>query len=240
VVFGIAITWMRGDLMHFEVLVEDQSGEKALNILIPKIIDDKHTFRIHSYKGIGRIPKNLGSKIDANKRILLDRLPKLLRGYGKTFADYSDDYPASVVLVCDLDDKCLKTFRQELFAILNACNPKPEVRFCIAIEEGEAWFLGDTSAIKTAYPKAKDAVLNRYANDSVCGTWECLADAVFLGGSQALLAKGWQATGTEKSAWSEKITPHMDVENNASPSFCYFREKIRKLAGGRNYLTEPT
>ena len=30
--------------MHFEVLVEDQSGKKALDILIPKIIGDQHSF----------------------------------------------------------------------------------------------------------------------------------------------------------------------------------------------------
>jgi predicted ATPase len=78
-------------------------------------------------------------------------------------------------------------------------------------------------------PRAKDAVLNTYVNDSICGTWEKLADAVFPGGSAALSAKGWQAIGAEKSLWAEKITPHMDVNNNASPSFGYFRTKIMEL-----------
>ena len=217
--------------MHFEILVEDQSGKKALDILVPKIIGDDHTFIVHLYKGIGHIPKNLGSRGDASKRILLDQLPKLLRGYGNTFANYPEDYPAVVILVCDLDDKCLKAFRQELFNILDACAPKPETRFCIAIEEGEAWFLGDIPAVKSAYPKAKDAILNAYVNDSICGTWERLADAVYSGGSSALLAKGWQSVGIEKSQWAEKITPHMDVTNNASPSFAYFRQKLLELAG---------
>ncbi|MGB5685679.1 MAG: hypothetical protein WBM35_07705 [Candidatus Electrothrix sp.] len=45
--------------MHFEILIEDQSGKKALDILIPKLISLEHTFKVHSYKGIGRIPKNL-------------------------------------------------------------------------------------------------------------------------------------------------------------------------------------
>ena len=129
--------------MHFEVLVEDHSGKKALDILIPKIIGDQHSFEVHAYKGIGHIPKNLKSSTDASKRIFLDQLPKLLRGYGKTFAGYSPNYPAAVIVVCDLDTKCLKEFRQELFTVLNACNPKPETRFCIAIEEGEAWLLGE-------------------------------------------------------------------------------------------------
>ncbi len=215
--------------MHFEILVEDQSGKKALDILVPKIIGDDHTFNVHSYKGIGHIPKNLANTGDASKRILLNRLPKLLRGYGNTFANYPENYPAAVFLVCDLDDKCLKAFRQQLFNILNACYPKPETRFCISIEEGEAWFLGDIPAIKTAYPKAKDAVLGAYVNDSICGTWERLAEAVYGGGSAALLAKGWQAVGSEKSQWAEKITPHMDVANNASPSFAYFKQKLLEL-----------
>lgn len=219
--------------MHFEILVEDQSGKKALDILVPKIIGDGHTFNVHPYKGIGRIPKNLSAKGDANKRILLDQLPKLLRGYGKTFAKYPEGFPAAVILVCDLDDRCLKAFRQELFNILNACNPQPETRFCIAIEEGEAWLLGDIPAVKSAYPKAKDAVLNAYVNDSICGTWERLADAVYNGGSTALSVKGWQAVGAEKSQWAEKICPYIDVITNASPSFAYFRLKLLELAGIR-------
>jgi len=62
--------------MHFEILVEDQSGKKALDILIPKLIGDGHTFSVHPYKGIGRIPKNLGDNTDASKRILLTRMSK--------------------------------------------------------------------------------------------------------------------------------------------------------------------
>ena len=215
--------------MHLEVLVEDASGKAALDILIPKIIGGQHTFHVRAYKGIGRIPRNLTSSANASHRILLNQLPRLLRGYGKTFDGYAAGYESAVIVVCDLDDKCLKAFRQELFAVLNACNPKPETRFCIAIEEGEAWLLGDLAAIKAAYPKAKGGVLNRYRNDSICGTWELLADATCPGGSSGLVSSGWRAVGREKSRWSENIAPRMDVDNNASPSFQYFRRKLREL-----------
>jgi hypothetical protein len=114
--------------------------------------------------------------------------------------------------------------------VLSSCNPRPETRFCIAIEEGEAWFLGDIPAIKQAYPKAKEAVLNAYVSDSICGTWERLADAVYRGGSQQLSSLGWQVVGTEKSAWAENISPHMDLNNNLSPSFNYFLKKLQDLA----------
>ena len=211
--------------MHFEILVEDQSGKRMLDTLIPKIIGDQHTFRVIDYQGIGHIPRNLTSSTDARNRLLLNQFPRLLRGYGNTFANY----PAAVVLVCDLDDKCLKIFREELFTVLNACNPKPETQFCIAIEEGEVWLLGDISAIKLVYPNAKEDVLNRYENDSICGTWELLADAVFQGGANRLRNEGWRSVGREKSAWAERIAPHMNVEINKSPSFRYFRQKIREL-----------
>ncbi len=216
--------------MHYEILIEDQSGKKALDIIIPKILGDEHTFTIHSYKGIGRIPKNLGFRSDASKRILLERLPKLLQGYGNAFKKYPDSYKTAVVIVCDLDDRCLKMFRKELFDVRDVCHQKPETYFCIAIEEGEAWFLGDIPAIKAAYPRAKDSILNSYVNDSICGTWEYLADAVVPGGAQALSNEGWQAIGAQKSEWSEKITPHMDIRKNSSPSFNYFKNKILEIS----------
>ncbi len=215
--------------MHFEILIEDQSGKQALDILVPRIIGDGHTFKVIAYKGIGRIPKKLGAKVDASKRILLDRLPKLLCGYGETFSNYPKDYKTAVILVCDLDDKCLKSFRQELFDILDNCKYRPQTYFCIAIEEGEAWFLGDVSAIKVAYPEAKEAVLNSYMNDSICGTWEVLADAIFPGGAQALSGRGWSYVGFEKSQWAKKISPNMDISNNSSPSFNYFKDTLIDL-----------
>ena len=135
------------------------------------------------------------------------------------------------MLVCDLDDRCLKKFRSELLGILLGCNPRPVTQFCLAIEEGEAWLLGDLPAVKSAYPRVKESVLGGYKNDSICRTWECLADAVFPGGSEALSGRGWQAVGAEKSAWAEKISPNLNVADNKSPSFQYFRSKLRELVG---------
>ena len=215
--------------MHVEILVEDLSGKKALDVLVPKIISGQDTFRVHSYKWLGRIPQHMKDATDPSKRILLTNLPKLLKGYGRTFQGYHPSYKAAVVLICDLDERNLQDFLEELRVILNACHPKPEARFCIAIEEGEAWFLGDLPAVKSAYPQADDQVLISYVNDSICGTWEKLADAVYPGGAKALSLKGWQAVGAEKARWADDISPRMDIESNKSPSFCSFRDGIRSL-----------
>jgi hypothetical protein len=212
--------------MHFDILVEDQSGKKMLDILVPKIIGPDHTFTIKAYKGIGKIPRNLKTSTDPAKRALLAQLPRLLRGYGRTYAGYPPDYLAVLILVCDLDDRCRKLFREELVNILEHCIPRPDTQFCFAVEEGEAWLLGDLAAVKTAYPKAKDSVLAGYSNDAICGTWELLADAVYPGGARKLASSGYQRAGMEKSAWAERITPLLNIEENQSPSFCYFRDKL--------------
>ena len=215
--------------MHFEILVEDQSGKAMLEFLVPKIIGQrKYTLEIRSFGGLGDIPKKQKSPKKAKNKSLLDKLPKMLRGYGKGWGGH---YEGIVFVICDLDDKCLKAFRQELQGILDGCNPAPKTIFCFAIEEGEAWLLGDIPAIKKAYPKAKDAVLNEYENDSICGTWEKLADAIHEGGASALSKKG--NPGAKKSQWAKKICPHMDVEKNCSPSFIYFREKLREATAGK-------
>jgi hypothetical protein len=161
--------------MHFEILVEDSSGRLLLDSLLPKILGkfgNPHTWKTHPYKGIGRIPKDLRGKTDPAKRILLDRLPAVLAGYGKSLRSMD----SAVVVVVDLDDRSCVGFKQELLQTLKLCHPMPRVLFRIAIEEVEAWLLGDRNAILKEFPRAKAHVLDSYIQDSVCGTWEKLAD----------------------------------------------------------------
>src|SRR3546814_18495039 len=90
-VFGTANIWIQGRRMHLWILIEEQSGKRLLDTLASQLIANEHTFRIHPYKGIGRIPKDLAGKADPKKRIQLDQRPKLLRGYGQTFFSYPED-----------------------------------------------------------------------------------------------------------------------------------------------------
>ena len=215
--------------MHFEFLIEDQSGSIAVDAVLGKILGRngaRHSWRVHGYKGAGHIPKGLHGKTDPAKRILLDQLRRLLRGYGKSL----DTSAEVVVVVVDLDDRDCMAFKRELLAVLNACDPRPTTLFRIAIEEIEAWLLGDRAAVKAAYPRAKDSVLDRYRQDAICGTWEVLADAVHAGGAKAL---GGPAAGEAKCAWAREIAPHMIPDKNRSPSFRAFRDGVRRLAGAR-------
>lgn len=212
--------------MHIEVLVEDSSGEKLLAQLLPQMLGEQgapHTWRLKAYKGIGRIPKGLTAKADPAKRILLDQLPRLLQGFGKT--------PGidAVVVVLDTDSRDCKAFLQELKALAESCNPAPHTLFRLAIEEMEAWYLGDRAALLKAFPRAKRDVLDRYVQDSACGTWELLADAVHSGGAAAIKKAGWPLPGQLKHEWAEKIGPFMSLHQNASPSFGKFRDGLSRL-----------
>ena len=214
--------------MHIEFLVEDSSGERLLQNLLPQLLGkfaEPHTWRAHSYKGIGRIPKGLRKSADPAKRILLDQLPRLLRGYGKT--------PGidAVVIVLDVDQRDCKAFLGELKMLAMSCVPTPTTLFRLAIEEMEAWYLGDRRAVLAAYPQAKQDILGGYSQDSICGTWETVADAVYPGGSAAIKSAGWPLPGQVKHEWAEKIGPRMSVDRNQSPSFRKFRDGLRLLTG---------
>ena len=207
--------------MHIEFLVEDSSGAKLIEALVPKIIgfdDPPHTWKCHKYKGSGRIPKNKTSVNDVQKEMLLDDLPRRLKAYGKT------DYIGAVVVVVDTDRRNCSEFLAELQAVASKCDPKPKTLFCLATEEIEAWYLGDRQAIITAYPKAKKKTLDGYVQDSVCGTWELLANALYPKGVDAV-----KHPGQLKHEWADSIPKHMKIEDNVSPSFNNFVNGLRQL-----------
>ena len=212
--------------MHIEILVEDSSGVKLLQVLLPLLLGpqgEPHTWRLHAYKGIGRIPQDLVTKADPAKRILLDQLPKLLRGYGRT--------PGidAVLVVLDTGKRDCTAFLAELKVAADACNPVPKTLFRLAVEEIEAWYLGDQDALLAAYPRAKRDVLRKYIQDSACDTWELLADAIHPGGAAAIKKAGWPLPGQVKHEWAERIGPKMDIERNLSASFGKLRDGLRRL-----------
>jgi hypothetical protein len=212
--------------MHIEILVEDSSGERLLDILLPQFLGEQgypHTWRLHAYKGIGRIPPGMNASGDPAKRILLDQLPRILRGYGKTLGI------DAVIIVLDSDRRDCTAFLAELKNLLAGCQPPPNTLFRLAIEEMEAWYLGDRDALLAAYPRAKHDVLHRYEQDSVCSTWELLADAIYPGGSMAIKNAGWPLPGQVKHEWAARIGPFMVPDRNVSPSFGKLRDGLRRL-----------
>ncbi len=224
--------------MRLEILVEGSIDKAVLKILLKKIIGDAdgHSCNIYQHRGIGKLPnrvlgednkKGNENKQRAIKQTLLGSLPLKIEGYKK-----EKNNNLIVIVLVDLDEKNCLEFKKQLLETSDLCQSSLKVLFRIAIEELEAWFLGDRIAIKKAYPNVKEKVLDSYKQDEICGTWEKLADAVYEGGVQKLYSRygkhSIKVLG-KKAEWASKICPYMDVENNESPSFCVFRDGIRNM-----------
>jgi len=227
---GTAIIWTQGRVMHFEFLVEGQTELTALSILLRNIIgeyEQPHTWKIHKHRGIGKIPDDPALRPNKSDQTLLHNLPSKLRAYGKEMRDN-----VVVTILVDLDDKNCNKFKSNLTGLLEYCEQRPKSLFCIAIEELEAWFFGDRSAIEIAYPDVNCDILDNYEQDSICHTWEKLAEAIHPGGFTSLSQYGKRSNKIleQKRVWAKDICPNIDVENNLSPSFQYFRDRIRGMA----------
>ncbi|MBF0097250.1 MAG: DUF4276 family protein [Magnetococcales bacterium] len=215
--------------MHFEILVEGQSDNTALSILMPKMVGsykNPHTWRIHPHRGLGVLPSDLCGKTNTNDVTLLHNLAAKLRAYGRASAD-----DTVVVVLVDLDDRAdCRQFKQQLMACLTTCDPPPRCLFRIAIRELESWFLGDLAAIQSGYPSAgADPLL---CVSEVEGGWAELAHLILPPEEvEGIKADKRSARLTDyKRDWAKRIAPFMEVESNRNLSFQHFRDGLRCFA----------
>lgn len=199
---------MAGRVTHIEFLVEEQSMEKALEHLLPKILPDGITFKIHPHQG---------------KRDLLKKLPGKLRGYVRWIRDET-----RICVLVDRDsDDC-----HELKARLNkfALEARIEVLNRIAIEELEAWFFGDVPALVKAYrgvsPTLDGKAKFRDPDAIRGGTWEAL--------ERVLQRAGYFKAGLAKIKAADDIARHMDPSRNRLHSFKVFISGLESLLGTLN------
>lgn len=200
---------MSGLVTHFELLVEELSAQAALGNLLPRILDSRITFRIYAHQG---------------KPDLLAKLPSRLRGYQGWLPD---DWRIVVLLDEDRQDCIALKGQLETAAsqanlvtksVARAHQPFQVInRLCI--EELEAWFLGDVTAIAAAYPRIPPTLAHRagFRNpDAISGgTWEAL--------ERVLQRAGYHRGGLEKVRAARDISPHIDPHRNSSKSFQVFQ-----------------
>lgn len=205
--------------MHYEILVEGQCELTALSMLLPKLIgqyNSPHTWKIHKHRGNGSIPANPALPPKPTDTSLLGQLPAKLRAYSM-----NPDPNRKVIVLLDLDDKNKTTFHSQLIGLLRYCQNQFHVYFPFAEEELEAWYLGDRAALLAYNPKINVSKLNGYIQDSICDTWRFLMDADDP--SLLKLRKKDRKLLEKKVFWAKKITPHLNVANNNSPSFNAFK-----------------
>lgn len=208
----------------FYFLVEDQSGGKLVEAVMEKLLAERPDveYECKSFKGIGGLSwKMSASKTKTGK--LLNDLAIYLRGFNRKL-QYT---PSVLVVVLDNDTHNTELFYQELYSVAKRNLITMDHIFCIAVEEMEAWLLGDEQAIMSAYPNAKIKILHSYQQDSICGTWEILANVVYPGGLLKLQKNG-ENPGRLKSEWAVNIGQYLNLNNNKSPSFQHFLTEITK------------
>ena len=198
-----------------EFFVEEPSAEVAVRIVVPKILGvDERSFDVHSFAG---------------KSDLLSQLPDRLNGYAHWLPT---DWRIVILLDEDRQD-CMRLKRKvEKMARDAGLEPKRrgqaaafQVLTRFAIEELEAWYLGDVAALCAAYPGFPGTLHKRAAfrnADAIAGgTWERL--------EQVLQRIGYHEGGLAKIQLARDVTPHMDPAENRSRSFQVFRDGLRAL-----------
>lgn len=213
--------------MYFQFLVEDMSGGRLICQLMDKVVA-RHpdvSYDCKSFKGIGGFTKKNTVKETKTGKLLND-LATYLRGFNKSL----QNIPAAIVVVMDNDNRDTEAFSAELDRVAAQNMITTDHVFCIAVEEIEAWLLGDEQAILAAYPNAKLSHLHAYEQDSICGTWEVLADVVYPGGSAKMkkICQAYGEIGKIKCEWATNIGGYMNWSSNKSPSFQFFTSEIDK------------
>lgn len=201
--------------MHLVILVEDRSTEAALSTLVPKIVPGC-TFQLHPHQG---------------KSDLIGRLPAKLKGYAKSLPK---DW--RIIVVIDQDRSDCVALKKQILAMGERAKLPSSLLCRIAVEELEAWFLGDPAAIATAYPGVRRdfGAKKRFRDPDAIqgGTWEAL--------EYLLKEAGHFPSGLTKIAAARTIAAHMTVDANVSRSFQVFREGLRRLmAEGGKSLPDP-
>lgn len=196
---------------HLEVLVEEPSMEAFLLELLPRMLDGRATFTIHAHQGKSDLIRKLGNR---------------LRGYEKCL-------PAStrIVVLVDLDDgDCIGLKRLMEQAAKAARLPTRStsdgapwrVVNRLAIEELEAWFFGEWTAVRTAYPRASKDIPGKASYrqpDAIAGgTWEAL--------ERVLKSAGYFSGGLRKMEAATAIGRQFDPALACSPSFIAFRNAL--------------
>jgi hypothetical protein len=204
--------------MRIHVLVEGASEEALLQGWLPRFLRG-HRFQIIKHRGKGKLPGDPSQSPKPRRQGLLDQLPAKLRAYSKALNPDTD----RLLMLVDLDNDDRPDLMKKLEGLLPHCRPKPTVLFRIAIEETEAFYLGDRKAIQEAFPGANLKKLRSYEQDSICGTWEFLREVI---GAQS----------ENKVGWARQIAPHLGTTfkgkgANRSPSFKHFCKGLRELAG---------
>lgn len=188
--------------MTLHILVEGRSEVAFFEPWAKRLLPG-HAIKVHPHQGKGSLPKPT-EQPDPRRRGLLCQLPQKLRALGKAPTSSSD----SVLVVVDADKEDCVALKKAQVALVDAMEPRPKVLFRIAVEELEAFYLGDLAGLKRAFPEHDAKLARAFTPDSVCGTAEYFGRVIGDG-------------GLNKVHWAEVLGPKLTIaaQRSRSPSF---------------------
>ena len=196
---------------HLEFHVEERSMEVFLKAWLAKLLPEGCTFHVYSYSGKPAMLRKIGSRLEA----------------------YAAWIPAEyrIVVVVDRDEDCCKKLKQHMERICEEAGLRSrraaggqdwQVVTRIAIEELEAWYFGDWSAVCAAYPRVSNHIPRKspYRDPDAIksGTWETF--------ERILQNHGYFKQGLAKMEAASTIGEYFDPRINSSRNFKVFRNAI--------------
>jgi hypothetical protein len=202
--------------MRVRILVEGPS-EQCLLQQWGRRAFPKHEVIAHPHQGKGEIPRDPTKPPDPKRRGLLDQLPATLKAYAK-------EAETAVLVLVDADDENCVALKKRLLAMAARVKPIPKrLVFRIAVEETEAFYLGDLAGLKKAFPDADMKKAKSYRPDSNCGTAELFGEIV-------------GDDGRNKVEWAKAMGDTLTTrpQGSRSPSFKALLGAFEKLTAEPN------
>lgn len=186
-------------MIRLEFLLEEPSMANVLKVILPKILPPGY-----------RLNENYFLRPHRGKSDLQKSIPNKIR----TFSNFHE--PVKIVILHDQDTNDCKKLKRQLMRLCEESGNCP-VLIRIICRELESWFLGDMDAMESAYPGFKAHKYKnkaKFRNPDKCQAFEELT---------AILPE------FQKGSGSRSIAPHLNFQQNASPSFQTFISGLKKF-----------
>jgi hypothetical protein len=186
-------------MIRLEFLLEEKSMENVLKIILPRILPTEY-----------RLNENYFLRPHSGKSDLQKSIPKKV----KVFSHYHE----KVILII-LQDQDSSNCAELKIKLAQLCKNNGNCPFLIRIvcRELEAWYLGDMSAIESAYPgfaAQKHRGKKKFRNPDHCNAFDELRKLI---------------PEFQKHTASNKIPQFFNLKQNQSPSFQNFKSGLTRI-----------
>ena len=197
-------------MVHIDFFTEEESARVALYSLLPRMLPESAVFDIFAFQGKGD---------------LLKKLPKRLRAYRHPPLNTH-----KVIVLIDRDTRDCQSLKQELELIAREAgivskteNPNDfQIVTRIVIEELEAWYFGDVTALHEAFSCVSKTICQRRGFEN--------PDEVAKPSKRLLKLLQSEYPGASrlpKIEVAERVSAYMNPKMNMSRSFQVFYEGVK-------------